>query len=204
MWLDEKDGEENVQRCGRRMDRNEFRNGAIRKGHVARERGHTVNGLREHKGHVDRLGRPLLTLLFRGRAAPVRICLRHVARVTARMAGTGSQFAWALTLGTAVFTGLGRRLPAGARRDASAKEGDNREGGNPASDHQQITVSHRTSGTSNTSSVCITLPLAAGFPLESVNAFLGYDRDHDQSRNRVGPPQAPERIEQQASQQNCG
>jgi len=44
--------------------------------------------------------------------------------------------------------------------------------------------------------------VAASLTPEPVDAFLRCDRHHDQSCNRIGPPPAQQRIQEQAIQQN--
>ena len=87
--------------------------------------------LQQNKGRIDRPRRPLLMFLFSSGAALVGFRLRPRERT----AGIGSQFVWALTLDAAVHSGFGCRLPACARRDAGAQEGQHDEGGNRAGDH---------------------------------------------------------------------
>ena len=45
--------------------------------------------------------------------------------------------------------------------------------------------------------------VSAGLIFQSSNSFIGNDRDHDQSGDRIGPPPSEKCIEKQPAKQDC-
>jgi hypothetical protein len=117
-------------------------NGAARGGNVHRDGWQAVNRLRQNEGRIDRLRSSLLMLAFSSGAALVGLCLRPLGGTT----GVGGELVWALTLGAAVLSGLGRRLPACAGRDAGAQEGEDDQGGNCAGEHRPQSIAPKGEG----------------------------------------------------------
>jgi hypothetical protein len=139
-----------VKRRRRRMNRIFAPKFAAWERNVDRWRSDGSDWLQQNKGCIDRPRRPLLMFLFSSGAALVGVRLRPWDGT----AGVGSHFVGALTLDAAVHPRFRRGLPACARRDARAQEGQNGQGCNRAGDHC-LRVSHWRGGTATASGLTL-------------------------------------------------